>query len=82
MDKLSKLGGGLVASGEADELRVPAQAGYFSLVIPLSGQRSPTYRHNTICNRTTKLYAQEASAGSMSFSTRNKVPLKKSNLWY
>ena len=49
-------------------VRVPVLAGYFSLVIPPSGQRSPTCSHNIILDETAKLYARGASAGSMSFT--------------
>ena len=79
-------GGGLVASGRADELRVPSWnpgTGWPLIFSKLpSGQRSPTCCHNAILDGTAKLYARGASAGSMSLSIRNEAALKKSSLCY
>ena len=83
---LHKLDSALVASGRACQLRVLRSSP--STCWPLfSGNTAEwpkitTCCHNTILNRTANLYAQGASAGSMSLSTRNKASFKKSNQRY
>ena len=84
---LRPLGGGLVASGWAYQLRILCSnpgtcwSLFFgnTALIPV---RSPTYCHNTILDWTAKLDARGASAGSRRPSIWNEASLKESNSCY
>ena len=60
LDFQKPFGGGLVPSGWAYQLRIPrsspATGCHFSMVIPLSGLRTPTCCHNNILDGTARLY--------------------------